>query len=243
MIRSYLGHLINKHKTHGSARYHSGNKSWIEKTSSEWKIQLTMTINFISSKNSDEIRTMHTKSNNVEIKVGSETNEIVMDLFVSFLEKYQEKLEESMRGSEFIYCSADVLYYNLNKVSLSRGGSYIGSPKWLKNKQATINPQNKKDDKCFQYALAVALNHEQIKNNPERTPKIKPFIDQYNWNEINFPSHGKDWKKFESNKQSIALNILYVPYNTEKIIHAFKSKYNLTRENQVILLMITDGEK
>ena len=58
-----------------------------------------------------------------------------------------------------------------------------------------------------------------------------------------FPSHGKDWKKFESNNKSIALNILYVPYNTEKIRHAYKSKYNLTRENQVILLMITDGEK
>ena len=46
-----------------------------------------------------------------------------------------------------------------------------------------------------------------------------------------------------SNNKSIAFNILCVPYNTEKIRHANKSKYNLTRENQVILLMITDGEK
>ena len=53
----------------------------------------------------------------------------------------------------------------------------------------------------------------------------------------------KNLKKFESNNKSIALNILYVPYNTEKIRHAYKSKYNLTRENQVILLMITDGGK
>ena len=50
-------------------------------------------------------------------------------------------------------------------------------------------------------------------------------------------------EKFESNNKSIALNILYVPHNTEKIRHAYKSKYNLTGENQVILLMITDGEK
>ena len=138
------------------------------KTSSEWKIQLTMAINFISSKDSDETRTMHTRSNNAEIMVGSETDEITKDLFESFLQKYQEGLEESMRGSEFVYNSVDVLYYNLNKVSLSRGGSYIDSPKSLKNKKATINPQNKKDDKCFQYALTVALNHEQIKNNPEK---------------------------------------------------------------------------
>ena len=165
---------------------------------------------------------MHTKSNNVEIMVGSETDEIIIDLFESLLQKYQEGLEESMRGSEFVYDSVDVLYYDLNKVRLSRGGSYIDSPKWLKNKKATINPQNKKDDRCFQYAATVALNHEQIKNNPERISKIKPFIDQYNWNEIDFPSHGKDWKKFESNNKSIALNILYVLYNTEKIRHEVK---------------------
>ena len=74
-------------------------------------------------------------------------------------------------------------------------------------------------------------------------PKIKLFIDQYNWKDIDFPSHSKDWTKFESNNKSTALNILYVPNNTEKIRHAYKSKYNLNRKNQVILLMITDGKK
>ena len=49
-----------------------------------------------------------------------------------FLQKYEEGLEESIRGSEFVYDRVDVLYYNLNKVSLSRGGSYIDSPKSLK---------------------------------------------------------------------------------------------------------------
>ena len=147
-----------------------------------------------------------------------------------------------MRGSEFVYDSVDVLHYNLHKVSLSRGGSYIDSPKRLRNKKATINPKNK-NNKCFQYAQTVVLNYEKIKKDPQRISNIKPFIDQYNWKEIDFPSHGKGWKKFESNNKSIALNILYVPHNTEKIRHAYKSKYNLTRENQVILLMIPDGEK
>ena len=243
MIKPYLSDLINKHNTHGLVKYHSGNKSWLEKTSSEWKIQLTMAINFISSKDSDETRTMHTKSNNVEIMIGSDTNENIKDFSESFLQRYQKGLEESMRIREFVYDSVDVLYYNLNKVSLNRGGSYIDSPKWVKNKRATINPQNKKDDRCFQYAVTVALNHEQIKDHPERISKIKPFIDQYNWKEIDFPSHGEDWKNFESNNKSIALNILYVPHNTEKIRHAYKPKHNLTRENQVILLMITDGDK
>ena len=63
----------------------------------------------------------------------SETNEIIEERFESLLQKYQEGIEESMRGSEFAYDSVDTLYYNLNKVSLSRGGSYIDSPAWLKN--------------------------------------------------------------------------------------------------------------
>ena len=69
---------------------------------------------------------------------------------------------------------------------------------------------------------------------------MKPFIDQYNWNDIDFPSTSKDWKIFEVNNESIALNIFYVPHKTTKISLAYKSKHNLTREKQVILLMIFD---
>ena len=144
-----------------------------------------MAVNFIFSKDSDETRTIHTKVNIVEIMMGSETDEIIKELFESFLKKYQEGLEESMRGSEFAYDNVDALYYNLNKVSLSRGGYYIDSAKWLKTKKATINPKNK-DDKCFQYALTVALNYQQIKDHPEIISNIKPFTDKYNWKEIDF---------------------------------------------------------
>ena len=80
---------------------------------------------------------------------------------------------------------------------------------WLRNKKATINPKNKNDDSCFQYALTVALNHQNIRKDPQRTSKSKPFIDQYNWKD--FPSRSKDWKKFEQSNKKTALNILYVP--------------------------------
>ena len=208
----------------------------------EWKIQLTMSINFISSKDSDENCNMHTKKDNIEIIMGSETNNIIEELCESLLQKYQEGLEESMRGSEFIRDSVDLLCHHLQKIGLKRGASYIDSPEWLENKKATINPKNN-DDNCFQYVWIVALNHKQIKSHPERILKIKPFIDQYNWKEIDFPSHSKDWKKFEQNNKTIALNILYVLYNTKEIGLARKLKYNHKRDNQVILLMITDGEK
>ena len=91
--------------------------------------------------------------------------------------------------------------------------------------------------------MTLTLNHDKIDRNPQRISKIRPFIDQYNWENIDFPATSKDWKKFKQNNESIALNILYVPHNTRKIHIAYKSRYNLTREKQVILLMITDGEK
>ena len=65
-------------------------------------------------------------------------------------------------------------------------------------------------------------------------------MDQYNWKEINFPSCKKDWKKIETNK-TIALDILYVPYNSQEIRHAYISKHNSMHKNQVILLNITDN--
>ena len=68
-------------------------------------------------------------------------------------------------------------------------------------------------------------------------------MNKHNWNDIDIPSRLKDWKKFEQNNKSIALNILFVPHNTKQIRHAYKSKYNHNPKNQVILLMITDGEK
>ena len=95
----------------------------------------------------------------------------------------------------------------------------------------------------FQYAVTAALNHHKINRDHQRVSKVKPFIDQYNWNDTDFPSKSKDWKKIELNNESIALNILYVPHKTGKIHLAYKSKHNLTREKHAILLVITDGEK
>ena len=111
----------------------------------------------------------------------------------------------------------------------------------VKDKKSTINPKNN-DDKCFQYAVTLALNLDKIKKDPQRVSKIKPFIEKYNWEDTDFPSTSKDWKKFECNNE-VALNILYVPYNTKQINIAYKSKNNLTQEKQIILLMISDGQK
>ena len=65
-----------------------------------------------------------------------------------------------MKGSEFGFDYVHLLYYKCYKINANRGGSYIDSPDWIKSKKATTNPINKKDNKCFQYAVTVALNHE-----------------------------------------------------------------------------------
>ena len=103
MIESYLVDMINDHKNQG-----------------EWKIQLSEEINFISSKpDSDETRIMHTISNNIEITTGSDTDEVIENLFRSLLKRYQENLEEKMRGSELVFDGINLLHYDLNKISFN----------------------------------------------------------------------------------------------------------------------------
>ena len=92
------------------------------------------------------------------------------------------------------------------------------------------------------YSLTVALNYQNVENNIQRISKIKLFIDQCNWKEIDL-SYRKNWKKFELSNKLVTVKILYVPYNIEEIKHACKSKYDLQHENQVILLIITDDKK
>ena len=158
-----------------------------------------------------------------------------------------------MRESSFKFESINLLEYALHKISLNRGSSYIESPEWMHNKGTTINPKNTKDNNCFQYAIIAALNHHNINNHPERISKLKPFIDNYNWKDIEFPSNSKDWRKFECDNKTIALNIFYVPYKkktsendsdydgTKQIRPVYISKHNKERDNRVNLLMINDG--
>ena len=163
---------------------------------------------------------MHTRSVCEEFMSGSETEEIVEKLFRSLLQRYQDNLNEKVRGSDFIFNGVNYLFYDFNRVSISKVGSYIESPKWLKDKKCTVNQKNN-DNKCFQYATTLALSFNKIDKNPQRISRIKPYIENYNWNGINFPATKKDWNRFEVNNKNVALNILYV--NTKKIEIAYKS--------------------
>ena len=108
---------------------------------------------------------MHSKSDNIEIMINDEADEVIKEHFDSLKNRNQSSLE-SIKDSEFVFYYVHLL-------------SDIDSPDWIKNKKATINPINKKDNKCFQYAITVSLNYEQIRKHVERITKIKPFINKY----------------------------------------------------------------
>ena len=176
----YLSDLINDHKTN-------------ENNSNEWKIQINMHVNFVSSNDTGETRTIFVWSDNEEIRSGNETDDIIKRLLKSFLTNYQNEEKILRNGSNFVFESVDLLVVHIHKTNLKRGKSYIKSPEWILNKRATINPKNK-DNKCFQYAVIAVLNHQKIENHPETISNFKPFIDQYNWKGKTFPPGIKEWK-------------------------------------------------
>ena len=85
-----------------------------------------------------------------------------------------------MKGGEFVFDYLHLLYCKWHKINPNPGGSYINSPDWIKNKETAINLINQKDNKCFQYAVTVALNYEEIRKYSERITNAKSFINKYN---------------------------------------------------------------
>ena len=163
LIKPYLYDLINVYKAKG-----------------EWKSQLSAKISFVSQKpDSNEISIMYTRSTPEEIIIGCETEEVAENLIMQLLQKYQDNLQNKMKGSDFIFNGINYLYYDLNRITISKGGSYIESSKWLKDKKCTINQKNI-DNKCFQYALmfsTLTLNHDKINRETlKEYQKLNPLL-------------------------------------------------------------------
>ena len=109
-------------------------------------MQLSMQIIFVSFKDANETREMHTKSDNITIISGIETDDAINELFKTFRRRYQEGLETKMKGSSFTFERIDLLEYHLHKISLNRASLHINSPEWIKSKGVTINPKNTKEN-------------------------------------------------------------------------------------------------
>ena len=93
---------------------------------------------------------MHSKSDNIEVMTYDYPDKIMEELFDSLLSRYEISLETQIKGSDFAFVCINLLFYKCHKINFKRGGSYIDSPDWIKEKKATMNPKND-DDKCFQF--------------------------------------------------------------------------------------------
>ena len=114
-------------------------------------------------------------------------------------------------------------YYFALKIKLE-----LYSSEWLRSEKESITNENN----CFQND---SLDYQRIKKDPQKIPKLKPYINQYNWKYIKFPERG------ERNNKETSLNILFAPHNKKEIETAYTSKHNYKRKKHVIFLMITDG--
>ena len=101
-----------------------------------------MKSNFVPSKDSDEKQVMNPEKDKAEIMIGNNTKEFSRERFNCLLYRYKIDIEESTKGSNFAFDHVDELHNEFNRICLNRGGSYIDSPKWIKNKKTTLNPEN-----------------------------------------------------------------------------------------------------
>ena len=175
-----------------------------------------MHVHFISSRDTGETWIYYACSDNVSIMQGIDTNDVIKELFDSFL---------------------------LHRVRLNRGGSYIKSPKWLENKKTVINLKNETDDECLRWSIICVLNYNEIMK--KDFENIFEKIKHEDKEDKDFSLHKKDWKNFEQNYKSAALKIQLVCFSSkdsEEITLLYKLEYDLERENKVLLLKINDGD-
>ena len=131
---------------------------------------------------------MHPKSRQIEVYMGSDT-ENVIDTFFQNFQRIQETSNE--RESEFIPDSVELLEYELHKIDIIRAESYIVSPDWIASKKATINPKNEKDNKCFQWSIIAGLNYNIIKEK-----ELKKLLE-FKRVDTDFLSHQRNRENFE----------------------------------------------
>ena len=166
---------------------------------------LAMNVIFNSTRNSNNKRTLHIKT---------KASDDIDELFGLLIKKHED-ISKSLKNINLKSEGVESI-----SIGLKQQQTYIQSPQWLaskKKKKCTINPQNK-DNRCFPYSITIALNYQKVSNNSERILKIMFFINNFNWDGINFPPQQQDYERFETNNKSITINILHIPHNTENTI-------------------------
>ncbi|XP_057308440.1 uncharacterized protein LOC130646281 [Hydractinia symbiolongicarpus] len=224
MVRSHVKKLIeNQVEEMGSAKIQCS--LWIL-----WRKPIDGTNEFI-----EVDKVFH--SNMTSVFQGTIVDE-VMDMMFAQIRTHVEN--PALPKSGFSIGRIQHLDVDFHKLKLTRGLSYIETQKWIATKKAIINPNNN-DEECFRWALVAALHHEDIAKDPQRISKLRPYIDRYNWQGIEFPTSIKDINKFERNNPDIAVNVLYVTGRSFNILR--RSTFNERKRQQANLLLLTDEKK
>ena len=177
-----------------------------------------MIISFISTRSFKEKHTIHSKSEAVGVYMGNNSKNVIDTLFNTLLKRFQNTQETSNeKGSKFVPDSVELIYYHFQRIDIRRAESCIISPDLIASKKATIHPKNEKDHECFKWSITSGLNYNKINE------KYLKNIEKLKRADIDLSSHQRDWEKFEQENNSIALNVLFVSYNSEEIKLAYKS--------------------
>ena len=123
-----------------------------------------------------------------------------------------------------------MINYILNK---NNKNTFIETPKCIKFKKAILNPKSN-DNKSFQYSITLSLYYKEIGNNFIRIAKIKPYANNFNWDNINYPRTNQDYKNFEINIDNSSLNIYQL--ENEKLSQFYESNYDRQKEINLLLL-------
>ena len=183
----------------------------------------------------------HSKNNKIILE-STDTDEIYQEM-IDEIEEEIQKVEEA-EGSGWMFLEVENLTLHVSKWDPVNAGSYIDLPPALKNKQAIINMKNQ-DNECFKWCVLRALNPKDT--NPDRIDKdLKSKQGTLNMEGINYPIDFRDVDRFESQNPEISISIL--GYNKDERIYPLKiSKYTKCkkenkRKNDIVLLLIKDGE-
>ena len=163
-----------------------------------------------------------------EIFQGSDLEDILQQMFAHI-----KTQTENPKFPESGFTLDRILHLDINfhQLVLTRGSTYIELPVWIANKKAVINPKNENDEECFKWAVTAALHHKDIKCNPERISKLRPYADQYNWDGLEFPVAINKIGKFEKNNPDVAVNVLYI-YKKGAKQKEQDQKKNMTKETR-----------
>ena len=159
-------------------------------TKSEHKVQLRVVAIFTKVNNELERQVQYIDSDSLKLRNGDNTEKFIKVMYDSVLKNFEQK-ENSLRGSNVVFSGIDLTLVQFVKLKLKRGGSYIPTPEWISVKKSIIDPKNSKDECCFAYSIVASIHNEEIDNHPERISKLTPFVNNYYWTDMNFPSEQK----------------------------------------------------